>query len=166
LGRRLVPLNFDQQRFEADFRFNLARLRVNAEEVALLKGEASERVGLGHRFTRIIGNWYRLMSLTKTLNFCISGYPQIAIIFPFIVVSPLYFSGTIELGGLMQISAAFGTVQTAMSFFINAYGTLAEWKSVGNRLTGFEAVMSEAEQLEAAGPTIAPKAGATALSIN
>jgi putative ATP-binding cassette transporter len=142
------------------------RLRENAEEVALLKGEASERVGLGQRFTRIIGNWYRLMTLTKTLNFFISGYTQIAIIFPFIVVSPLYFSSAIELGGLMQIAAAFGTVQTAMSFFINAYGTLAEWKSVVNRLTGFEAVMSEAERLEAHGPAIAPKAGATALSVN
>jgi putative ATP-binding cassette transporter len=164
VGRRLVPLNFTQQRFEADFRFNLVRLRENAEEVALLKGEATEREGLGLRFSRIIGNWYQLMKLQKNLGFFTVGYTQVAIIFPFIVLSPLYFNGTKELGWVMQTAAAFGTVQGAFSFFVTAYSTLAEWKSVVNRLTGFEAVMSEAERLEAAGPSIAPKAGAKALS--
>jgi putative ATP-binding cassette transporter len=166
IGRRLVPLNFDQQKFEADFRFNLVRLRENAEEVALLKGETSERVGLGRRFVRIIDNWYRLMSLTKTLNFFVSGYTQIAIIFPFIVLSPLYFSGSQELGWVMQTAGAFGTVQGAFSFFVNSYQTLAEWKSVVNRLTGFEAAMSKAEKLEAAGPAIVANPQATALSLS
>jgi putative ATP-binding cassette transporter len=166
VGRRLVPLNFDQQRFEADFRFNLVRLRENAEEVALLKGETSERAGLGMRFSRIIGNWYRLMTLQKNLGFFTVGFTQIAIIFPFIVLSPLYFNGSKELGWVMQTAAAFGTVQGAFSFFVTAYGTLAEWKSVVNRLTGFEAAMSEAERLEAAGPAIVPAAGAKALTVD
>ena len=154
LGRPLVPLNFDQQRFEADFRFGLVRLRENAEEVALLNGEPSEQDRLRIRFGRIIGNWYRIMSRTKNLSFFTVGYSQIAIIFPFVVVSPLYFSGAMELGKLMQIASAFGTVQGALSFFINAYQTLAEWKSVVNRLTGFEAAMGAAEALESAGPNL------------
>jgi putative ATP-binding cassette transporter len=153
-GRRLVPLNYDQQRFEADFRFNLVRLRENAEEVALLKGEAAEREGLGIRFARIIGNWYKLMILQKNLGFFVSGYTQIAIIFPFIVLSPLYFSGSQELGWVMQTAAAFGMVQGAFSFFVTAYTTLAEWKSVVDRLTGFEAAMADAERVAAEGPEI------------
>jgi putative ATP-binding cassette transporter len=166
LGRPLVPLNFDQQRFEADFRFGLVRLRENAEEVAFLNGEASERDRLTLRFSRIIGNWYRLMSRQKNLTFLTAGYSQIAIIFPFVVVSPLYFSGAIELGGLMQIASAFGTVQGALSFFVTAYSTLAEWKSVVNRLTGFEAAMGAAEALEAAGPQLAPEPEASRFSVD
>ena len=162
-GKRLVPLNFLQQRYEADFRFNLVRLRENAEEVALLEGEEAERVGLGERFSRIIGNWFQLMRLQKNLGFFISGYSQIAIIFPFIVLSPLYFNGSQELGWVMQTAGAFGTVQGAFSFFVTAYGTLAEWKSVVDRLTGFEAGMGEAEKLASTGPAIAPTADAKAL---
>jgi putative ATP-binding cassette transporter len=163
-GKRLVPLNFQQQRFEADFRFNLVRLRENAEEVALLEGEAAERIGLGERFSRIIGNWYQLMTLQKNLGFFISGYSQIAIIFPFIVLSPLYFSGSQELGWVMQTAGAFGTVQGAFSFFVTAYGTLAEWKSVVDRLSGFESGMTHAERLATEGPTIAATPEAKALS--
>jgi putative ATP-binding cassette transporter len=154
VGRPLVPLNFDQQRFEADFRFALVRLRENAEEVALLEGEAAERERLELRFAKIMDNWYRLMSRQKNLTFLTSFYQQIAIIFPFVVVSPLYFGGTVELGGLMQIAQAFGVVQGALSFFVTSYSTLAQWKSVVDRLTGFEAVMGDAEALEHAGPQL------------
>ncbi|MBN8996778.1 MAG: ABC transporter ATP-binding protein/permease [Rhizobiales bacterium] len=156
VGRSLVPLNYDQQRFEADFRFALVRLRENAEEVALLEGEDSERRNLDLRFGRIIDNWYRLMGKQKNLTFLTSFYSQIAIIFPFVVVSPLYFAGSVELGGLMQIAQAFGVVQGALSFFVTQYSTLAEWKSVVDRLTGFEAVLGEAESLEDAGPRLVP----------
>jgi putative ATP-binding cassette transporter len=154
VGRPLVPLNYDQQRFEADFRFALVRLRENAEEVALLEGEEAEREHLDLRFSRIMDNWYRLMSRQKNLTFLTSFYQQIAIIFPFVVVSPLYFGGSVELGGLMQIAQAFGVVQGALSFFVTSYSTLAQWKSVVDRLTGFEAALSGAEALENAGPQL------------
>jgi putative ATP-binding cassette transporter len=155
VGRPLVPLNYDQQRFEADFRFALVRLRENAEEVALLEGEDAERERLDLRFSRIMDNWYRLMSKQKNLTFLTSFYSQIAIIFPFVVVSPLYFGGSVELGGLMQIAQAFGVVQGALSFFVTSYSTLAQWKSVVDRLTGFEAGLRDAEALEHAGPELA-----------
>jgi putative ATP-binding cassette transporter len=155
VGRPLVPLNYDQQRFEADFRFALVRLRENAEEVALLEGEDAEREHLDLRFSRIMDNWYRLMSKQKNLTFLTSFYQQIAIIFPFVVVSPLYFGGSVELGGLMQIAQAFGVVQGALSFFVTSYSALAQWKSVVDRLTGFEAGLREAEALEHAGPELA-----------
>ena len=42
IGSPLVRLSFDQQRYEADFRFSLVRLRENAESVAFYGGEARE----------------------------------------------------------------------------------------------------------------------------
>ncbi|WP_018182680.1 ABC transporter ATP-binding protein/permease [Kaistia granuli] len=155
IGKPLVSLNFQQQRYEADFRFALVRLRENAEEVALLKGEPAERVELYHRFGSVLTNFYQIMTRTKKLTFLTAGYSQLAVIFPFILISPLYFAGTIELGGLTQVASAFGTVQAALSFFVTAYSTIAAWKAVVDRLDGFEHAIEHAEELERAGPSLA-----------
>jgi putative ATP-binding cassette transporter len=138
IGWPLVGLNFQQQRFEADFRFNLVRVRENSEQIALLDGEHAENSRLLDRFSRVVGNWLLIMSRTKRLTFFTSGYSQISIIFPYVVVSPAYFAGAMQLGGLMQTASAFNSVQTALSFFVNAYRTLAEWRAVIARLDGFE----------------------------
>ncbi len=121
VGRPLIQLNFNQQRYEADFRFSLVRLRENAEEVTLLAGEGAEEARLRDRFGWVIRNWYDIMRRRKRLTFLTAGYSQVALIFPFIVVSPIYFFGSLTLGGLMQIVSAFGQVQSALSFFVSAY---------------------------------------------
>ena len=154
VGRPLVKLNFDQQRYEADFRFSLVRLRENAEEVTLLAGEPAEEARLRDRFSWVIRNWYDIMSRRKRLTFLTAGYSQVAIIFPFLVVSPVYFFGSMTLGGLMQISSAFGQVQSALSFFVTAYTSIADWKAVLNRLTGFDASIGWAEGLDATAPRV------------
>lgn len=154
VGRPLIRLNFDQQRYEADFRFSLVRLRENAEEVTLLAGERAEEERLLDRFARVVGNWYGIMQRTKRLTFLTAGYSQVAIIFPFIVVSPLYFAGSMMLGGLMQIASAFGQVQGALSFFVKAYSDIADWKAVLNRLAGFDASIDWARSLDAAAPRV------------
>ena len=154
VGRPLIRLNFDQQRYEADFRFSLVRLRENAEEVTLLAGERAEEERLLDRFGRVVGNWYGIMQRTKRLTFLTQGYSQVAIIFPFIVVSPLYFAGSMMLGGLMQIASAFGQVQSALSFFVKAYSEIADWKAVLNRLAGFDASIDWARSLDSAAPRV------------
>jgi putative ATP-binding cassette transporter len=154
VGRPLIKLNFDQQRYEADFRFSLVRLRENAEEVTLLAGEPAEKERLLDRFGRVVGNWYGIMQRTKRLTFLTAGYSQVAVIFPFIVVSPLYFAGSMMLGGLMQIASAFGQVQGALSFFVKAYSDIADWKAVLNRLAGFDASMDWAKGLDTEAPRV------------
>lgn len=154
VGRPLVKLNFDQQRYEADFRFSLVRLRENAEEVTLLSGEAAEEERLRDRFARVVSNWYDIMQRTKRLTFLTAGYSQVAIIFPFLVVSPVYFFGALTLGGLMQISSAFGQVQSALSFFVTAYSSIADWKAVLDRLAGFESSIDWAQNLDKTAPRV------------
>jgi vitamin B12/bleomycin/antimicrobial peptide transport system ATP-binding/permease protein len=154
VGKPLIKLNFDQQRYEADFRFSLVRLRENAEEVTLLSGERAEKERLLDRFGRVVGNWYGIMQRTKRLTFLTAGYSQVAVIFPFIVVSPLYFAGSMMLGGLMQIASAFGQVQGALSFFVKAYSDIADWKAVLNRLAGFDASMDWAKGLDSEAPRV------------
>ncbi len=154
VGRPLIKLNFDQQRYEADFRFSLVRLRENAEEVTLLSGEAAEEERLQDRFSHVVSNWYGIMQRTKRLTFLTAGYSQVAIIFPFLVVSPVYFFGAMTLGGLMQISSAFGQVQSALSFFVTAYSSIADWKAVLDRLAGFEASIDWAQGLDKTAPRV------------
>jgi putative ATP-binding cassette transporter len=154
IGRPLIKLNFNQQRYEADFRYSLVRLRENAEEVTLLAGEPAEKAHLSDRFGWVLRNWYEIMRRRKRLTFLTSGYAQVAIIFPFLVVSPIYFFGALTLGGLMQIVSAFGQVQNALSYFVTAYTSIADWKAILNRLAGFETSMRWAEGLGGSGPRL------------
>src|SRR6185312_9915618 len=147
IGAPLINLSFEQQRFEADFRFNLVRVRENSEQVALLGGESAERTRLTDRFNRVIENWYAIMSRTKRLTALTASYAQAAVIFPFILVAPAYFAQKIQLGGMLQTAQAFGSVQGALSFFVTAYRTLAEWRSVVARLDGFEMSIASADAL-------------------
>jgi putative ATP-binding cassette transporter len=144
VGRRLIGLNFMQERYEADFRYSLVRLRENAEGVALYRGEAPERSALLDRIEWIRANWWGLMRYTKRLNIFTVGYNQVAIVFPYFVAGHRYFSGAITLGGLTQIAAAFGQVQSSLSWFVNNYSTLANWKASVDRLLTFRRALEDA----------------------
>jgi putative ATP-binding cassette transporter len=144
IGKPLVQQNFLQQRYEADFRFGLVRIREYAEAVALYRGEPQEKQQSAGRFESIRRNWWTIMHTTKRLNGASSFYAQFAIIFPFLVGAPRYFSGAITLGGLMQISSAFGQVQEALSWFVTAFDALADWKASVNRLAGFHTAVTAA----------------------
>jgi len=147
IGSPLVKLDFEQQRFEADFRFNLVRVRENSEQIALLRGEAAERERLSVRFNRVIENWYAIMSRTKRLTAFTSSYAQAAVLFPYILVAPAYFADKIQLGGMMQTASAFDSVRKALSVFITIYRSMAEWRAVIARLDGFEMSVASATSL-------------------
>lgn len=138
IGKPLVSLNFAQQRYEADFRFSLVRLRENTEAVALYGGEARELGIFKDRFGRVVDNFWAIMRRTKALNWWTYGYGQFAVIFPYLVAAPRFFSKEIQLGGLMQTADAFGTVQGALSFVVTSYTDIAVWQSVVQRLVGFD----------------------------
>lgn len=145
IGRPLINLNFNQERFQADFRFSLVRLRENSESVALYGGETQEREHFLNRFASVFGNFWQIMKRTKRLNWWVSGYGQAAIIFPVLVSLPAYFAKAIPLGTIMQISSAFGQVQGALSFIVNSYTGLASWHAVVDRLRFFEQAMHEVQ---------------------
>ena len=147
IGWPLVGLNFQQQRYEADFRFNLVRARENAEQIALLHGEPAERTRLLSRFARVVENWLGIMQRTKKLTAFTASYSQASVIFPYVLIAPAYFAEKIQLGGMMQTASAFSSVQDSLSFFIASYRTLAEWQSVVARLDGFETSIENASAL-------------------
>ncbi len=166
IGRPLIGLNFQQQRFEADFRFSLVRLRENTESIALYGGEAREYGNFIDRFGRLYGNFWAIMSRIKMLNWFTNGYGQIAIIFPFVVASPRLFSKQIQLGGLMQTAEAFGQVQNALSFIVNSYTDIAQWQSVIERLGTFEERIREVTDAARAPQQIAIERAGTGVAVD
>lgn len=167
IGWPLVGLDFRQQQYEADFRFNLVRVRENSEQIALLDGDSAERQRLLTRFGSVVENWLGIMSRTKKVTAFTASYSQASVIFPFILVAPAYFANKMQLGGMMQTASAFGSVQGALSFFITTYRSLAEWQAVVARLDGFEAGIGMAKALAVSPDSIqtvaAPNAGVIGL---
>jgi vitamin B12/bleomycin/antimicrobial peptide transport system ATP-binding/permease protein len=161
IGWPLIPLNFQQQRYEADFRFNLVRTRENSEQIAALHGEAAERERHFNRFGLIVGNWIAIMQRQKQLTFFTQSYSQASVLFPYLMVSPAYFSGAMQLGGLMQTASAFNSVQTALSYFVNAYQTIAQYQSVVQRLAGFERAIVAGRDVALTPPAIEVVPGET-----
>ncbi|MGA2640262.1 MAG: ABC transporter ATP-binding protein/permease [Spirochaetia bacterium] len=143
IGRPLIKLQFNQERYNADFRFSLVRLRENSESVALYGGEKREREHFIARFASIFGNFWQIMRRTRRLNWWISGYGQAAVIFPVLVSMPAYFAKAIQIGAIMQISSAFGQVQGALSYIVNSYTDLAAWHAVVDRLRFFQEAMNK-----------------------
>ena len=148
VGRKLIRLNYDQQRYEADFRFNMIRVRENGESIAFYGGEEPEKLGFKDKFSMVIENFWHLMNRTKLLNFYVNGYAQLAVIVPLIMAAPQYFGGAMNLGGLMQTISAFGRVQDALSFFVDSYDSLAQLVAVIRRLGGFTKHMEEVDAIE------------------
>ncbi len=145
IGRPLIRLNFQQERYEADYRFSLARLREYAEQIALLEGEPAEKERLGGRFAQIIRNYMAIVSRYLKLQTFTLSYFQANVVVPYLITAPYFFAGKITLGQMQQTVGAFSRVESALTFFISAYTTLADYKAVIDRLTTFEGAIAEVQ---------------------
>jgi vitamin B12/bleomycin/antimicrobial peptide transport system ATP-binding/permease protein len=148
IGKPLIKLDFKQEKYEADFRYSLARLREYGEQIALLKGEGAERQHIGKRFSAIVGNYYALVRQNLKLNTFVASYFQASAIVPFVIMAPSYFAGKLTLGQLTQTAGAFGRVETSMQWFIARYQSIAAYKAVVDRLTTFQDAIRGAENLQ------------------
>lgn len=148
IGKRLTPLNFTQQRYEADFRFGLVRLRENTESIALSGGERAESRALHDSFTRIIENFHQLMLKRKQLGFFTNIFAWCSPIFPMVLAAPRYFAKAIELGGFMQIVNAYNQVEGALRWPVDNYVDLTRWAAVVQRLAGFSESLDRMAGLE------------------
>ena len=147
IGRRLIPLYFEQEKYEANFRFGLARLREFSEPIALLGGEGTEQKRLSYLFGNLVENYFKIVHVRKWLNGFVQLYGSANSVVPFLIVAPFYFAGSVTLGAMQQTAGAFSRVDGALSFFIDRYATLADFKAVVDRLGGFELSIDTVEKL-------------------
>lgn len=137
IGKPLIPLNFEQQRREASFRYAAIDLRAHAEDVALYRGEQHQRSILYRYFGGVLENWYAIILRQKLLLWFTAGFNQVSVLLPLVVALPNYFGKVFLLGGLIQSLSAFGKIQEALSYIINSYPQIATWQAIGQRLTTF-----------------------------
>jgi putative ATP-binding cassette transporter len=149
IGWRLIPLNFNQQRFESDFRFAIVRAADHSEPIALMQGEPVERADLHRRFSNLVANWTRLVVTQTRLVGFVAAYGQASTVVPVLIVAPAYLVGAIPLGSLIQASLAFTRVEGAFAFCISSYPKIAEWKAMVDRLAGFEDAMIAVDESRA-----------------
>jgi putative ATP-binding cassette transporter len=148
IGRPLVRVNFELQRYNADFRYRMTRVRENAESIALYGGEPDEGRRLESAFRRIYDVWWSFMRYNKRLTWFTAFYGQAADVFPLVVASPRYFAGAIPFGVLTQTANAFGRVQGALSWFVDTFASLADWKATTDRLTTFSEAIAAAKRAQ------------------
>jgi putative ATP-binding cassette transporter len=160
IGKKLINLNFYQQKVEADFRFGLVRIRENPEAIALSGGEQDELAGLRDRFQRIRENWWAIMRRTKMLGFFTNGFNTLATVFPMAAAAPRYFAGAIQLGDLFQIGSVFGQVQGPLSWVVGAYGDLVNLRATIARLHGFKEAVAAARAASLTGPQLTQEGAA------
>lgn len=141
VGRPLAKIAFERQHCEADFRFCLARLREYSEQIALLSGEQAEKSYLRRRFDAIVRNFYKLIVVRTRLAAFLNLFQEFSGYIPYIIAAPFYMMKLINLGDLMQIRLSFGAVNSALTVFVSYYQSLAEFKSVLDRLTSFDAAL-------------------------
>ena len=171
IGRKLIPLNFEQQRYEADLRFSIMRVRENSESIAFYGGENVEKKNFRERFKNVISNYRKLIARNKLLDFYKNTYTHVTTIFPIVIVAPIFFPKEIpfagfkvtipegmesfDLGDLMGTATAISYFQNALNYFVEVYEYLARLASVTQRLSELTAniekaiaIKSEVEQIQ------------------
>lgn len=146
MGRRLVPINFDRFRYEADFRYGLVRFRDHVKEVALSQGEAVEREGASKRFRHVFDVFLQLVRAERNLTLATGGVGQLSGLLPLLLAIPAYFAGLLTLGMVVQARVAYDQVSGALSWFPNAYREIARWRANIERLTAFSEAMHDTQR--------------------
>jgi putative ATP-binding cassette transporter len=152
IGRRLVPLNFNQLRYEADFRYSLIHVRDNTESIAFYQGEKPEIDQIAGRFRKVLKNFSLLIGWQRNLSFFTTAYSYLPVVLPFLVLFPLYFGGQIEYGDMVQANFAFTQVYAALSLIVAQIEPITNFAAGVQRLSVFA---------EAVAPDRAPSVGIT-----
>ena len=142
IGRRLVGLNYYQERYQADFRFGLVHVRDNAEPIFIYGGEQHERDQLRRRFSKVVDNFNRLIAWQRNLGFFTDSYSSVVALVPYWFLAGTYVAGQLQFGQVVQAATAFMALHTALSVIVTGFPSIAEYANQVTRLSEF---LDEAE---------------------
>ena len=159
IGRKLSSLYFRQQAVEANFRFDLARIREYGEQIALLKGEEREIAHAGVVFQDVFATVQRIIRVRVRLIAFLRFYSNISGLLPYIIIAPFYFAKKVTFGAFNQAADAFSNVNSQMNFFVDNYIGLADFSATISRLTSFDEAFARTQAAWAASPRVEAKPG-------
>jgi putative ATP-binding cassette transporter len=137
-SRKLVALNYDQLRLEADFRYGLVHIRDNAESIAFYRGESQESREAGRRLGGAIRNYNKLIVWEALISVIQRSYDYFSRFLPWLVIAPIYFAKQVDFGVFGQASIAFSQVLFSVSYIVNNIDRLAAFSASISRLEGFQ----------------------------
>jgi putative ATP-binding cassette transporter len=147
IGRPIIWFSFDNEKFNAAFRYALVRLRDASEAVAFYRGELAERAGLRGRFASVVDNYKRYVNRMVGFYGWNLSLSQIIVPLPYLLQFPRFFAGQIKLGDMSQTASAFNNIQDGLSFFRNAYDQFAGYRAAIIRLDGLVVANQEGRAL-------------------
>lgn len=150
IGRRLIGLNYNQEKFQADFRFGLVQVRDHAEQIFMYDGRAQEAEQLRRRFSNVVSNFRKLVRWKRNLGFMTETYHGIAGLIPYVFLATAYVSGTIQFGLVVQAGTAFMALHAALSVIVTNFPKIAQYANVVVRLSEFLDESRAAREYEAA----------------
>jgi putative ATP-binding cassette transporter len=150
-GQRLVPLNFNQLKKEANFRYGLVHIRDNAESIAFYRGEEQESTQIKQRFVEVFRNFNLLIGWQRNVDYFTTGYGYAVVIIPSLFLAPTYFAGKIQFGDITQAGFAFSQVLGAFSVIVTQIEPLSSFAASINRLTVFTDTLSAERAVSSAG---------------
>ena len=145
-GRNLVRINFDQLRYEADFRYGLVHVRDNAESIAFYSGEVPEQQETERRLGSVVRNFNLLIIWRVIIDVMRRTIGYAGIFFPYLLMAPAYFAGEIDYGGFVQANFAFNMVEGSLFFVVNQIEELAQFTAGISRLEGFQTKVEQVNQ--------------------
>ncbi len=147
IGKPIIWLSFNNEKYNAAFRYALVRLRDASEAVAFYRGEIAERTGLRRLFSPVVNNYKRYVGRSLAFNGWNWSMGQLIVPLPYLLQFPRFFSGEITLGAMNQSASAFGQIQDGLSWFRNAYDTFAGYRAAIIRLEGLVTANEEGRAL-------------------
>eukprot|EP00930_Biecheleria_cincta_P048109 TRINITY_DN3346_c0_g1_i2.p1 TRINITY_DN3346_c0_g1~~TRINITY_DN3346_c0_g1_i2.p1 ORF type:complete len:713 (-),score=111.74 TRINITY_DN3346_c0_g1_i2:377-2515(-) len=142
-SHRLVRINYNQLRYEADFRYGLVHIRNNAEAIAFYHGEEPEKQETQRRLSSVVKNFNYLIKWEVIISVLRRSYGYAGNFFPYLIMAPAYLAGQIEYGSFIQAKFAFSMVESALSFVVANIDQMAQWWAGISRLAGFASAMQD-----------------------
>jgi putative ATP-binding cassette transporter len=137
VGRGLINRNADRYAREADLRFSLVRVNEHVDAISLAAGEQDERRRIERRLGDVLRATRRIVWGHTNLEWVTAGFGWITIVAPILVAAPLYFTGKVSFGGMMQAAAAFTQAQSSLRWFIDNFSIIADWRATLLRVANF-----------------------------
>ncbi len=151
IGRRLIGLNYNQERYQADFRFGLVHVRDNIEPIFIYGGEQHENDQLRRRFSRVVENFKQLVLWQRNLGFFTQSYGGVVALVPYWFLAGTYVAGRLQFGQVVQAATAFMALHASLSIVVTSFPSLADYANVVIRLSEFLDEAAAARQAETDG---------------
>ena len=153
LSFKMIRLSWFQKRVEADYRYNLVRIRDNVESIAFYSGAESEKKQVLSRLDAAIKNNMQIISYSRNVSMFQTAFNYMVVIIPYVFIAPLFFAGHVKFGAFTQANLAFNQVLSSLSLFVSELGTISGFAAYVSRLSGFMEALGAKDKYEEVGQT-------------